>query len=82
MEASKGFKSDRILYMYDKLIFGEVLNKNELSVRFGVSEKSIQRDIDALRCYLAEKRKHIFNLVSSNFKYIRRFGLKRKADET
>lgn len=55
MEALKGFKSDRVLYMYDKLIFGEVLNKNELSVRFGVSEKSIQRDIDALRCYLAEK---------------------------
>ena len=38
---TKGFKSDRVLYMYDKLIFGHVLNKNELAVRFGVSEKSI-----------------------------------------
>ena len=55
MEASKGFKSDRVLYMYDKLICGEILKKNELSEYFGVSEKSIQRDIDALRCYLAEK---------------------------
>ena len=55
METSKGFKSDRVLYMYDKLISGEILNKNELSEYFGVSEKSIQRDIDALRCYLAEK---------------------------
>lgn len=55
METSKGFKSDRVLYMYDKLICGEILNKNELCEHFGVSEKSIQRDIDALRCYLAEK---------------------------
>ena len=55
METTKGFKSDRVLYMYDKLISGEILNKNELSEYFGVSEKSIQRDIDALRCYLAEK---------------------------
>lgn len=55
METSKGFKSDRVLYMYDKLIFGEVLNKNELSELFGVSEKSIQRDIDAIRFYLSDK---------------------------
>lgn len=53
--ATKGFKSDRVLYMYDKLIFGHMLNKNELAVRFGVSEKSIQRDIDALRFYLSDK---------------------------
>ena len=52
---TKGFKSDRVLYMYDKLIFGEALNKNELSVRFNVSEKSIQRDIDSLRFYLSDK---------------------------
>ena len=55
MEFSKGFKSDRVLYMYDKLVCGEILNKKEISERFAVSEKSIQRDIDALRFYLSDK---------------------------
>ncbi|MGN0443994.1 MAG: helix-turn-helix transcriptional regulator [Acutalibacteraceae bacterium] len=55
MKTSKGFKSDRVLYMYDCLISGDTVKKSELSEHFGVSEKSIQRDIDALRCYLSDK---------------------------
>lgn len=44
-------KSGRILYLYSKLINGDSLNKSEEAERFGVSKKSIQRDIDDLRTF-------------------------------
>lgn len=49
--ANKGF---RLLSMYERLNRGEELNKQTLSDEFGVSLKTIQRDIDDLRAYLAE----------------------------
>lgn len=55
MNNPKGVKSDRVLYIYEKLIAGEVLSKNELAQFFEVTPKSIQRDIDSLRCFLSEK---------------------------
>lgn len=55
MAYSRGLKSDRVLYIYDKLVSGEILKKSALSEHFEVSEKSIQRDIDALRCFLSDK---------------------------
>ncbi len=42
----------RILDLYARLQNGEVISKPEEAVRFGVSEKSIQRDIDDIREFL------------------------------
>ena len=62
MAYSRGLKSDRVLYIYDKLVSGEILKKAALSEHFEVSEKSIQRDIDALRCFLSDRRFYEFEL--------------------
>ena len=48
-----GNKGFRLLSMYELLNKGEVIKKADLATRYGVSEKTIQRDIDDLREYLA-----------------------------
>lgn len=48
-------KADRLLYIYSKLVNGEYVNKSELATYFHVSEKSIQRDINSLRCFFTEQ---------------------------
>ncbi|WP_411680075.1 helix-turn-helix transcriptional regulator [Clostridium thailandense] len=49
-----GNKGFRLLSIYERLNKGELLTKNKMAIEFGVSEKTIQRDIDDLRAYLAE----------------------------
>lgn len=49
-----GNKSFRVLNIYERLNKGEVLNKKNIAQEFNVSLKTIQRDIDDLRLYLAE----------------------------
>jgi predicted DNA-binding transcriptional regulator YafY len=44
-----------MLSIYERLNKGEVLAKHELAECYSVSEKTIQRDIDDLRAYLAEE---------------------------
>ena len=51
----KGNKGFRILNIYERLNKGEVLEKSRLANEFNVGAKTIQRDIDDLRSYLAEK---------------------------
>lgn len=48
-------KGARLLDMYDRLSHGETVSKKELALVYGVTPKTIQRDIDELRVYLAEK---------------------------
>ena len=48
-----GNKGFRLLSMYERLNKGELINKAELAAQYGVTEKTIQRDIDDLREYLA-----------------------------
>lgn len=50
----KGNKGFRLLNVYERLNKGELVNKETLANDFGVSLKTIQRDIDDLRAYLAE----------------------------
>lgn len=50
----KGNKGFRLLNIYERLNKGEIVNKETLADDFGVSLKTIQRDIDDLRAYLAE----------------------------
>lgn len=49
-------KSYRMLTIYSKLQQGLVLKKTDLAKTFGVTQRSIQRDIEALRSFLAEQR--------------------------
>ncbi|MCM1061221.1 MAG: WYL domain-containing protein [Eubacterium sp.] len=50
----KGNKGFRLLNIYERLNKGETVTKEALANDFGVSLKTIQRDIDDLRAYLAE----------------------------
>ncbi len=45
-------KSNRTLSIYSRLMNGRIINKAEEAERFGVSEKSIQRDIEEIRTFL------------------------------
>lgn len=48
-------KAERLLQIYSKLVNGEVLKKKELAQHFHVTERSIQRDLEALHCFFAEE---------------------------
>lgn len=45
-------KTGRVLALYTKLMNGYVINKSEEALRYGVNERSIQRDIDDIRAFL------------------------------
>lgn len=44
----------RVLSIYDKLVRGETVNKISEATWFDVNEKTIQRDIDAIRNFLSQ----------------------------
>ena len=52
MEVDKGM---RLLHLYQELAEGKGIQKQEAAARFGVNERSIQRDIEDLRNFLAEQ---------------------------
>ena len=47
-------KSERLLSLYTRLFNGETVVKHREAADAGVSEKTVQRDIDDIRAYLAE----------------------------
>jgi hypothetical protein len=48
-------KSNRILELYRAFLQGKVINKEDASEHYGVNAKSIQRDIDTIRDFLADQ---------------------------
>ncbi len=56
MEQIPEAKSARMLAIYARFQSGQILNKRELAVQYGVTERSIQRDMEALRCFLMEEQ--------------------------
>ena len=46
-------KNNRILDIYTHLINGGALSKSELALKYETTQKSIQRDLDDIREYLA-----------------------------
>ena len=62
----KGNKGFRLLNIYERLNKGEVVCKEDLARDFGVSLKTIQRDIDDLRAYLTEAH---FTEIEATIKY-------------
>ena len=55
MYEDKEGKSNRALSIYSRLMNGRVINKLEEAKRFGVTEKSIQRDIEGIRTFLDDQ---------------------------
>ena len=53
-------KIQRVLGIYTKLNNGQLVNKAEEAMRFGVNERSIQRDIDDIRIFLELNNKWQF----------------------
>ena len=48
-------KPERLLKLYSRLVSGEILNKQELAQQYQVTERSIQRDMESLRCFFADE---------------------------
>lgn len=66
MEEFKKEKIDRVLSIYTKLMSGYYVNKTEEAGRYGVNERTIQRDIDDIRNFLeleAEESGFINNVI-------------------
>lgn len=55
MENQAEAKSSHLLVIYSRLVNGEVIRKAELSEQYQVSERSIQRDMESLRCFIANQ---------------------------
>ncbi len=47
-------KSSRVLELYSMLLKGQILRKQDLAEYYGVNSKSIQRDIELIRSFLAD----------------------------
>ena len=48
-------KHDRILEIYSRLLSGETIRKTDLAEEYGVNPRSIQRDIDSIRDFYANR---------------------------
>lgn len=48
-------KHDRILEMHSRLMSGEIIRKPDLAEEYGVNPRSIQRDIDSIRDFYANR---------------------------
>lgn len=62
-------KSMRMIELYEHLIKGGAISKGEVARKYGVTEKSIQRDIDDLRAFIWEKDKRslVYNRVDDDY---------------
>ena len=49
------WKTDRVLKIYSRLVNGDILRKKELAQQFHITERSVQRDMESLRCFCAEQ---------------------------
>lgn len=48
-------KHDRVLEIYSRLLSGEIVRKQELADEYGVTPRSIQRDIDSIRDFYSNR---------------------------
>ncbi|OQB13420.1 MAG: hypothetical protein BWY15_01717 [Firmicutes bacterium ADurb.Bin193] len=72
-----GGKHDRILAVYNNLIEGAGLNVKSAAEHFGVSTKTIKRDIDDIRNFLSEKsasygnvKEVIYDRTNDNYRLV------------
>lgn len=55
MEYLSEAKSARMLAVYSRLVNGEILKKAELAKQYHITERSVQRDMESLRCFFSEQ---------------------------
>ena len=55
----KDSKVNRILSIYSKLIIGEIVNKKDIAIEYGVNSRTIQRDLDDIRGYFSDNRERL-----------------------
>jgi len=48
-------KHDRVLEIYTRLLSGEIIHKEDLAEEYGVTPRSIQRDIDSIRDFYSNR---------------------------
>lgn len=68
-------KTFRLLSIADRLRAGQTLKKSELAQAFHVTDRSIQRDLDDLRCFFAEEtppREIVYDPASRGYYLTRR----------
>ena len=51
--AENEIKSYRLLTLHSRLMHDSVVRKKDIAQEFGVSERSVQRDLEVLRSYYA-----------------------------
>lgn len=51
----KADKTQRVLSIFSRLLRGQCVKKYQEAVRFHVNERTIQRDIDDIRAFLADQ---------------------------
>ena len=63
-------KVERVLGIYTKLLDGIIVNKQKEAEKYGVVNRSIQRDIDNIRSYLAktDNEESVYNNVLYDYK--------------
>lgn len=59
MKELKDPKVNRVLTMFEKLKEGEGINTQKMAEDFGVNEKTIQRDINDIRAYIADSNNNL-----------------------
>ena len=50
-------KPQRLLTMYGRLLDGKIIRKKDLAEEFGITQRSVQRDLESLRVFFAEEMK-------------------------
>jgi predicted DNA-binding transcriptional regulator YafY len=61
---------DRILTLHSKLEHGEVLHKGKICEKYGISEKSFQRDIAFLRSYVGSGRDIVYDRQAKVYRLV------------
>lgn len=74
-------KVERVLWLYTKLMKGEWIDKKKEAMRYGVSVRTIQRDISDIKIFLGNqsaKNAYIDDLVYEYGKGYRLKGIEEK----
>lgn len=46
-------KSSRVLYIYEQLLNGQVVNVDDMAIRFNVSHRTVHRDMEEVKEFCA-----------------------------
>lgn len=74
MDMTAEAKSMRLLTIYTRLSDGQTVKKSELAQEFGISQRSVQRDMESLRVFLAEEmlgREIIYDTKAKGYRLAR-----------